>query len=207
MLHPLFRAETGAKSGKIPIFARNPPLVVGFRFWGAISGRYSDFGRDEAPHTQIHAMSSKLAPKSRQNRVQKKFGTHISAKTGKAMLSGANTRLRPACSRDLSPEGSITGHLPPVSPFWGRVGPKSEKCTENLCQLAVQLTKIHTHPARPCANCSASRSAFTVGGNPQLLPSGSGLLKPRRETSTASSMNPGFSGVREAVKFGLGVAF
>ena len=165
-------------------------------------------------------MSSELAPKSRQNRVQKKFGTHISAKTGKAMLSGANTRLRPACSRDLSPEGSITGHLPPVSPFWGRVGPKSEKCTENLCQLAVQLTKIlaHLHPTvcQPLdLHARPSRSTFTLGlhARPSLAcsarpsrarPPDGVLLKPRRETS---SMNRGFSSVREAVKFGLGVAF
>ena len=96
-------------------------------------------------------MSSELAPKSRQNRVQKKFGTHISAKTGKAMLSGANTR------------------------FWGRVGPKSEKCTENLCQLAVQLTKIRAR-ARPFV-CQP------VGSHPPVCHS----LDPRSDVKSTAS--------------------
>jgi hypothetical protein len=114
------------------------------------------------------------------------------------MLSGANTRLRPACSRDLSPEGSITGHLPPVSPFSGRVGPKSEKCTENLCQLAVQLTKTLARARAigvptPCllgvwvvGGGGGTHPAVTVGGSPQLLPSGFGLLRRRRDTSAVT---------------------
>ena len=105
------------------------------------------------------------------------------------------------------PKALSLGIYPQFPPSGDESGQNPKNALKICASLRCNLLKYARTSTQPCANRSAftldlharpSRSAFTRVQCPAFT-----RVMRSDVTSTASSMNPGFSSMREVVKFGL----
>jgi len=131
-------------------------------------------------------MSSELAPKSRQNRVQKKFGTHMLC--SQALIHDCGPLVAAICPpKALSP--GIYPQFPPSRDESGQ-NPKNalKICASLRCNLlklsrarAIGVPTLCLLGVWVVGGGGGTHPVVTVGGTPHLLPSGFGLLRRGRD--------------------------
>ena len=97
-------------------------------------------------------MSSELAPKSRQNRVQKKFGTHMLC--SQALIHDCGPLVAAICP----PKALSLGIYPQFPPSGDESGQNPKNALKICASLRCNLLKYARTSTQPCAN----RSAFTL---------------------------------------------
>jgi len=97
-------------------------------------------------------MSSELAPKSRQNRVQKKFGTHMLC--SQALIHDCGPLVAAICP----PKALSLGIYPQFPPSGDESGQNPKNALKICASLRCNLLKYSRTSTQPCAN----RSAFTL---------------------------------------------
>jgi hypothetical protein len=136
-------------------------------------------------------MSSELAPKSRQNRVQKKFGTHMLC--SQALIHDCGPLVAAICP----PKALSPGIYPQFPPSRDESGQNPKNALKICASLRCNLLKLSRARAigvpTPCllgvwvvGGGGGTHPAVTVGGTPHLLPSGFGLLRHGRDRSAVT---------------------
>jgi len=97
-------------------------------------------------------MSSELAPKSRQNRVQKKFGTHMLC--SQALIHDCGPLVAAICP----PKALSLGIYPQFPPSGDESGQNPKNALKICASLRCNLLKYSLTSTQPCAN----RSTFTL---------------------------------------------